>query len=192
MADLLRDAPVGQLIRWATKNRVLQYPEEKTGFACPMGYQDEKPALSDISATNPPATDSVAEKLENLQTSGDQQSLRQSLRHMPTAIDVDQFGQAGGQQAAIARTLSRAVTRPEMTKIQTRADLEEAYTNATRQESMKNQESQAIMPEKTTDGITLVDWYDTNDQENPQNWSTVKKGVVVLQIYLYTLAVYMG
>jgi DHA1 family multidrug resistance protein-like MFS transporter len=57
---------------------------------------------------------------------------------------------------------------------------------------MKYQQRQPIVPEKTADGITLVDWYDTNDQENPQNWSTVKKGVVVSQIYLYTLAVYMG
>jgi DHA1 family multidrug resistance protein-like MFS transporter len=189
MADLLRDAPVGQLIRWLTKNRVLQYPEEKTGFACPMGYQGEKPPLSDTSApaTSPPAAGSVAEKLDYLQTPGDQ-----SLRHAPTARDVDQFEQAGSQEATIARTLSRAVTRPEMTKIQTRADLEEAYTNATRQESMKYQQSQPIVPEKTADGLTLVDWYDTNDQENPQNWSTAKKGVVVLQIYLYTLAVYLG
>lgn len=29
MSDLFRDAPVGQMIRWVTKNRVLQYPEEK-------------------------------------------------------------------------------------------------------------------------------------------------------------------
>ena len=79
-----------------------------------------------------------------------------------------------------------------MTKVHTRADLEEAYTNATRQETMKYQQSQPIVPEKTADGVILVDWYDTNDPENPQNWSGKKKGVVVVQIYLYTLAVYMG
>ena len=48
------------------------------------------------------------------------------------------------------------------------------------------------MPEKTADGTILVDWYDTSDPENPQNWSSKKKGLVVLQIYLYTLAVYIG
>jgi DHA1 family multidrug resistance protein-like MFS transporter len=37
-----------------------------------------------------------------------------------------------------------------------------------------------------------VDWYTTDDPENPQNWSRGKKGTVVLQIYMYTLAVYMG
>lgn len=189
MSDLLRDAPIGQLIRWVTKNRVLQYPEEKPGFTCPMGYQGEKPSLSDTStpATNPPAVGDITEKFEYPQTPG-----THSLRNAPTARDVDPFEHAGNQEALNARTLSRTVTRPEMTKIHTKAELEEAYTNATRQETMKNQQSQPIVPEKTSDGITLVDWYDTNDQENPQNWSGKKKGIVVLQIYLYTLAVYLG
>jgi DHA1 family multidrug resistance protein-like MFS transporter len=169
MSDLVRDAPIGQLIRWLTKNRVLQYPEEKADFTCPMDYQGEKRSLSDQSApaTSPPVAGDAAEKFEYPQTSS-----TQSLRHAPTALDV--------------------VTRPEMTKVHTRADIEEAYTNATRQETMKYQQSQPIVPEKTADGVILVDWYDTNDPENPQNWSGKKKGVVVVQIYLYTLAVYMG
>lgn len=29
MLELIRDAPVGQIIRFATGNKVLQYPEEK-------------------------------------------------------------------------------------------------------------------------------------------------------------------
>jgi DHA1 family multidrug resistance protein-like MFS transporter len=29
MSDLIRDAPVGQIVRWITKNKYLQYPEEK-------------------------------------------------------------------------------------------------------------------------------------------------------------------
>jgi hypothetical protein len=48
-----------------------------------------------------------------------------------------------------------------------RADLKQAYTNATRQETMKHQQSQPIVPENPADGTILVDWYDTNDQENP-------------------------
>jgi DHA1 family multidrug resistance protein-like MFS transporter len=83
------------------------------------------------------------------------------------------------------------VTRPEMQKITTRADLEQAYADATQQASLR-QESRAIEPEKNSDGVVLVDWYATDDPENPQNWSASKKGIVVLQIYLYTLAVYLG
>jgi DHA1 family multidrug resistance protein-like MFS transporter len=191
MSDLLRDAPIGQLIRWVTKNRVLQYPEEKPDFVCPNGYQGEKPSYASATSTpiaSPPVVvPDIAEKLEDPVTPG-----ANLLTTAPTVRDVDPFDHAGDHEYLNSRTLSKVVTRPEMSKMNTRADLEQAYTNATQQESMKYQQSRPIMPEKTTDGIILVDWYETNDQENPQNWSGKKKGLVVLQIYLYTLAVYMG
>lgn len=38
----------------------------------------------------------------------------------------------------------------------------------------------------------VVDWYDDNDQENPQNWSLVKKCWIVLSTGILTLTVYMG
>lgn len=41
---------------------------------------------------------------------------------------------------------------------------------------------QPINPEKTAESIILVVWYDANDQDNPQNWSVGKKGVVATQI----------
>lgn len=189
MSDLLRDAPIGQLIRWVTKNRVLRYSEEKPGFTCPSGYHGEKSSYSSDASTplaSPPVLPGIAEKLEDPQTPAPN-----SLITVPTTRDFDPFNSAGAQEAINARTLSKTVTRPEMSKMHTRADLEQAYTNATRQETMKHQQSQPIVPEKTADGMILVDWYDTNDQENPQNWSGKKKGVVVLQIYLYTLAVYL-
>lgn len=190
MSALLRDAPVGQLIRWATKNRVLQYPEEKPGFVCPDCYQGEKPSYASDASTpikSPPVVPDIAEKLEDPAILG-----ANLLATAPTVRDADPFDHAGAHESLNSRTLSKVVTRHEMSKMNTRADLEQAYTNATQQESMKNQQSRPIMPETTADGVVLVDWYETNDQENPQNWSSGKKGLVVLQIYLYTLAVYMG
>ncbi|KAI4134133.1 MAG: hypothetical protein LQ347_001772 [Umbilicaria vellea] len=38
MRDLLREAPLGQLIRFITRNRVLQYPEERADFVLPAEY----------------------------------------------------------------------------------------------------------------------------------------------------------
>lgn len=38
----------------------------------------------------------------------------------------------------------------------------------------------------------LVTWYDENDPENPQNWSTSKKVFVTGQICLLTTSVYIG
>ncbi|KAJ9123475.1 hypothetical protein QFC24_003689 [Naganishia onofrii] len=37
-----------------------------------------------------------------------------------------------------------------------------------------------------------VDWYDENDQENPQNWSTRKKAFVTGNIMLLTFSIYAG
>ena len=45
MSDLIRDAPVGQIVRYLTGNRVLRYPEEKGDFQCPTCY-----AQPDLSA----------------------------------------------------------------------------------------------------------------------------------------------
>lgn len=38
MMEIFRDAPVGQVIRRVSKNRHLQYPEEKPGFALPSAW----------------------------------------------------------------------------------------------------------------------------------------------------------
>ncbi|KAL9029022.1 MAG: hypothetical protein Q9180_007080, partial [Flavoplaca navasiana] len=62
MADLIREAPIGQLIRFITRNKVLQYPEEKPGFQLPESYNaalnssgaspsKEKPSDSEASST---------------------------------------------------------------------------------------------------------------------------------------------
>ena len=37
--DLVREAPVGQLIRYLTGNRVFLYPEEQPGYELPATYQ---------------------------------------------------------------------------------------------------------------------------------------------------------
>lgn len=38
MADIIRDAPIGQIIRWITHNKYFRYPEEKPGFELPTTY----------------------------------------------------------------------------------------------------------------------------------------------------------
>ncbi|KIW97121.1 uncharacterized protein Z519_02513 [Cladophialophora bantiana CBS 173.52] len=179
MSALLRDAPVGQVIRFITRNKYLQYPEERSDFVLPESYQSHK--LGAARQTQPvlPVPEDIEKKLE------DDSDDAHSLTAARTAAD--------GESLALSdRTLSKIMTRPELSQVNTRADLEQAYSNATRQETLKNQPSRPIAPQVTADGTILVDWYATDDPENPQNWSRGKKTIVVLQIYLYTLAVYMG
>lgn len=183
MNTIIRDAPIGQLIRYLTKNRVLLYPEEKSDYVCPSCYQDgdgtEKPDSASSTLAPTPATEAEPEKHERPASPA-------SLRTAPTIKEANPFDTISAH-----RTMSRAVTRPEMQKITTRADLEQAYADAVQQPSLR-QESRAIEPQKTADGLILVDWTSTDDPENPQNWTSSKKAIVVVQIYLYTLAVYLG
>ena len=46
MADLVRDATFGQIIRFLTRNRYLQYPEEKPDFQLPPSYRNDAESLS--------------------------------------------------------------------------------------------------------------------------------------------------
>ncbi|KAK0860483.1 hypothetical protein LTR87_017299 [Friedmanniomyces endolithicus] len=85
--------------------------------------------------------------------------------------------------------LSRIGTRTALSQAHTRADLEAAFSAASR---LTEEPSRPIVPQRTSSGNILVDWYTTDDPENPQNWSSMKKALASLQICLYTLAVYMG
>ena len=38
--EIVRDAPFGQLVRYATRNRFFKYPEELPGFEIPSAYTD--------------------------------------------------------------------------------------------------------------------------------------------------------
>jgi DHA1 family multidrug resistance protein-like MFS transporter len=47
MADLIREAPLGQAIRWTSRGKWLQYPEERSDFQLPVQYSSpEKDLLS--------------------------------------------------------------------------------------------------------------------------------------------------
>ena len=57
--------------------------------------------------------------------------------------------------------------------------LEEAPSDS----SSMREEPHNILPSKSKDGTTLVDWYTTDDPANPQNWSSLKKSFVAFQIW---------
>lgn len=50
--------------------------------------------------------------------------------------------------------------------------------------------SKVLRPQKTPDGVILIDWYTEDDAANPQNWPTRDKLVATIIISLYTFGVY--
>ena len=205
-AELIRDAPIGQLLRWATGNRILLYPEERADFQLPTGYRPydaahEKATSSFASPTFAPTPyTSDLDDLEKVnlepvepQSRHPSDVDRHHLERIDTAEDVE-FHHTDSQRSDLEKAVTnrshliRTATRSTLEKMHSRTDLDEAFRIA----SLAPPPMQPIVPERTHDGLILVDFYTTEDPENPQNWSLARKGVATLQICLYTLAVYMG
>ncbi|OCL13018.1 putative caffeine resistance protein 5 [Glonium stellatum] len=169
MADLIREAPFGQLVRLISGNRLFQYPEEKPDFQCPsktnessgIGETPQEPAVE------PPA-EPVIEKVES-----NIEKLDSNASDNSSAPDIERTA-----TLSLQRTQTLPYT-PERFAIEQTLAIEKT-------------KSRPIIPTTTADGVTLVDWYTTDDSANPQNWSPKKKFFIAFLIDLYTFVVYCG
>lgn len=174
MSDLIREAPIGQLLRFVTRNKVLKYPEELPGFQLPESYNTILNA-PDSEKFSPSRSDSEADE-KNTKEAEDFPELQ---HHVTTrsikSCDIE-------APPALTRTRTRESTKPYTEeRLEIEAELQVERTK-----------SLAIAPQKTADGNILVDWYTTDDAANPQNWSNGKRGFVAMLICAYTFAVYCG
>lgn len=192
MSALIRDAPIGQIIRYLTNNRVLQYPEERSDFQIPAAYnratRPNPKRLSTSSFETPiepegPATEEVI--YPDPETVLEKQDTASEEEHDET--DLEKIQTARTERTAKTQ-ISRVGTRTALNKSISRADLEQQFSLA----SVERGPSRPIAPETLEDGTILVDWYATDDLDNPQNWAFSKKIVVLAQILMYTMGVYMG
>ncbi|KAF2811077.1 MFS general substrate transporter [Mytilinidion resinicola] len=190
MSALIRDAPVGQIIRWVTKKKALQYPEEMADFLLPSTYARFSDGAQPLPVSAPEAlpTEEVVLVEPGTALKLEPKATRESDDDEDDdTIDLEKRKTAGTMTTN--RTgLSRLGTRTALSTSHTQADLEQQFSIAT----LERGPILPIAPERLDDGTILVDWYTTDDEENPQNWSFGKKAFVSLQIYLYTLAFYMG
>lgn len=210
MADLIRDAPIGQLIRFITNNRVLQYPEERPDFRCPTPYVgSHKASDAQLSSFTSPPPSLSRERVVDLEKDPDDaeragvEAAEEPPKGEPLTssglrradlerVETSQTGVERDLEKAISsREISRIGTREALSHAHTRVELQQAFSDAATA-SLVKEPSRPIIPQRTSDGAILVDWYTTDDAENPQNWSFGKKMFASTQIYLYTLAVYMG
>ncbi|KAJ4165295.1 hypothetical protein LMH87_006933 [Akanthomyces muscarius] len=162
MADIIRDAAVGQFIRWVTGNRYLQYPEEKPDFQLPEAYAN---ILNGVNLSNRPPTFKSSTTLDD-----------------DAATDSDD-----------AATVAAAAPSPLAHVPSHRSGINNITESALEADTLHNLEkkqSLAIAPQQTKDGAILVDWYFTDDQADPHNWSNSKRNAIALVICLYTFVVY--
>ena len=184
MADLIRDAPLGQLLRWATGNKILLYPEERPDFVLPPQYSSSsirEKYLQDTTTEQPtplaepegpPVEEVVYPDPETILESEDKDPV-QANHDSRESHESSELEQIKTQRSimTVRSHLSRVGTKSALQKSRTRAELEEQFTLA----SIEKGPSRPIEPERLEDGTVLVDWYTTDDPENPQNWSFGKK-----------------
>ena len=194
MADIIRESALGYVLSTATRGRLFVYTKNKPDFQLPATYvaaaRDDAPEKKEA----PSDSDGAFEKSAPMDADHipDEPAVdltRASTASTTTSSHSSHLGHGAPQESM--RAISKAEThdqRLDLQKVVTTKDLEKAVTAAT----ARPEPTRPIIPTKTADGVVLVDWYTTDDPDNPQNWSGRKKGFVTAQICLYTMAVYMG
>lgn len=191
MSALIRDAPAGQLIRYFTKNRFLQYPEEQADFQLPAAYTRHTrpiPKRLSTSSTAAPAIEPEGPAVEEVIYPDPETVLEKAESNSEDDLNDLEKIQTARTQHTLRTQISRVGTRTALQKSISRADLEQQFTLA----SIERGPSRPIEPDTLEDGTILVDWYATDDEANPQNFSFWKKALVLSQILIYTMGVYMG
>ena len=183
MADIIREAPLGQVIRWITGNRVLKYPEEKPNFECPNCYRD--PGSTAPSLTN----GEKSAELDTSKTSAESDSGNAGARG-PDALQLAEHTDleklhtlrtiATGRTNIVMEGTQPALTRT-MTREMTRAYTRERFDIEQEEASMRERDL-PIIAQRNEHGDILINWYTTDDPANPQNWSSGKKFYVGLLI----------
>jgi DHA1 family multidrug resistance protein-like MFS transporter len=164
MADLIREAPFGQFLRLVSGRRILKYPEEVEGFELPVQYKVLFETANDTQglATHQNSTKST------------------SLPESPGELTQEDKETLDG--VSMTRTKSRQYTEPfSADRATVEGELE-----------LQRTKTIPIIPQRTSDGIILVDWYTTDDPANPHNWSSAKRGFITFLICAYTWVVYTG
>lgn len=184
MAALIREAPLGQFIRFVTRNKYFQYPEEKEGFELPEPWvillnNPDAVVLEDgqINTTNNNTV--VGSSASSVTAEDPDGKPKPKKEHNKEEHNKEEQVEDGGR-IQLHRTRSANETH--------------AYTidrlQVDEQHELEKVKSIPVVPKRTRDGAILVDWYYSDDAENPHNWTNKKRGGIALLICLYTFVVY--
>lgn len=182
MSDLIRDAPIGQIIRFLTKNRLLKYPEELDTWRCPHSY-DENAATTEkmkanmhdeatrehVAEPHEPTIKEKAEPSEEIESpqeevadfsSSDGEDVETTAMEKIATHREDDHGHLEHIKTVRTTTgIERVGTRSALTQSKTRGELEEAFRLST----LDQGPSRPVIPATLDDGTILVDWYTTDD-----------------------------
>ncbi|KAH8751972.1 major facilitator superfamily transporter [Diaporthe sp. PMI_573] len=167
----VRDSAFGGIIRLVTHNKFLKYPEEEPDFQLPEPWIQ---LMNNEEPSHPATLDSVPTSSSEASVSSDEE------KQVEDAQPYEKPGERSN--LGLQRTKTREETTPYTAD---RLEADERH-------ELEKTRSIPIVPRKTKDGAILVDWYYSDDPENPQNWSNARRAAVTATICLYTFVVYMS
>lgn len=171
--ELVRDAPAGQVIRWLTRNKYLQYPEEKPDFRLPDCWTE---TMNGQSGSGP----------SNTTTTGNRSSSSSSSSSSFTAApDAEKPRPSSDTPPSTDQDQEKAVAPRDEHSSQ-----ENLHAATNEDVGLTRTKSIPIAPRLTKDGAILVDWYYNDDDQNPHNWSNRRRLAVASIICAYTFVVY--
>ncbi|OAL38927.1 hypothetical protein AYO20_01678 [Fonsecaea nubica] len=180
MLDTIRDAPLGQFLRWLTQNRILLFPDEREGFVLPKLASGT--SVEDVANPDNSVSDPVEAQKEGPETHGSEKA--EDSGPKSELADLEKAGGSSGPSTRPTRRSNDENLEPSLARQRSLSFTEERYA-LDQQLELEKTRSKPISLHKSADGTILVDWYTTDDPENPQNWSQAKKLFILVQIWYF-------
>jgi len=214
MLDIMRDAPLGQILNWVSKGKIFPYPEERHDYVVPEhflprsdephNYSPEERTLDNEHAEKNRTTGRGSINAGALKAAGKNPVKR---LHKTDHEKNDEREEREGPRRSDSS--SRTVVEDEENSGR---DEEEGGGQKSKEKGEKGEKSKkhhgsdedkwaykltadpqkAVKDNRHEHYQYLVTWNGDDDQDNPQNWSTKKKIFIGGQIALLTASVYMG
>lgn len=181
VAEVIQDSPLGQVIRFISHNKFFTFPEDDPNFKIPWEIASASEKEKEIEVSQHASrTSSINITPEIFQTPQSLATREDVEAHGLSTIPTSHSAARSHIGVVTTRTITRERTLPYSRE---RFEVEQA-------EAIERKQSSVIAPQRTADGVILVDWYTTDDPANPQNWNSWKKAWVAAVIWMYTFVVY--
>ncbi|UKZ46975.1 hypothetical protein TrVGV298_001186 [Trichoderma virens] len=190
MADIIRDAAIGQLIRWVTRKRYLKYPEERDDFTLPEPWVQlvsGVPITSHNTSTSDTSTAAEGKETGGILRTPSNGSTRRDASPPPSRAPKDEEQPA---EPETRHSEEHHEVSHEHAQHSDLGDMTSRRRHEDQEHELEKVKSIPIVPQTTKDGAILVDWYYTDDPDNPYNWSRNKRLAINVIICLYTFVVY--
>lgn len=160
MYDIIRDSPIGHIVRLVTKNKAFQYPEEKDPELWKKWYNEEKSGFAAYHGqTEAPETDETDDNGEKVKDENGNVEKK--------TLDELRGDSEGNQRQTSSR--SRASSQTNLDEQHSDRDLRseeetDVETPTSREERTVNRSGVPVDPEKGKD-VNIIDWDGPNDPE---------------------------